>query len=279
MTEELGRNLKQEGDVVLIDKHADGRIWVLTMNRPHRMNAMGDGMAGDITAALEAYRDDRNARVMVITGAGDKAFCTGADLIETSESHAEATDGKAKPSRAMGRLGFFNMSETLNLWKPTIAAINGYAIAGGFMMAMQCDIRIMADHAKVGIAETRWNMPGAAWMAPLTRQMPLGCAMELTMWGDTKYDAQRCYDIGWAQAVVPKEKLMETAMSYADRMLDMGPRSVSNNKEMVYRGAYMDPRDSQRFGAALEKNLQGMADSIEGPLAFSEKRRPKFKNA
>ena len=279
MTEELGRNLKQEGDVVLIDKHADGKIWVMTMNRPHRMNALGDGMAGAMTEAFEAYRDDRNARVMVITGAGDKAFCAGADLIETSESHEEAGDSKAKPSSGMGRLGYINLAESLNLWKPTIAAINGFAIAGGFMVAMQCDIRIMADHAKVGIAETRWNMPGAAWMAPLTRQMPLGCALELTMWGDTKYDAQRCYDIGWAQSVVPKEKLMETAMAYADRMLDMGPRSVSNNKEMVYRGAYMDPRDSQRFGSALEKNLQGMADSIEGPLAFSEKRRPNFKNA
>lgn len=99
------------------------------------------------------------------------------------------------------------------------------------------------------------------------------------MWGDTRYDAKRCYDIGWAQAVVPTEKLMEVAMAYADRMLDMGPRSVSNNKEMVYRGAYMDPRDSHRFGTALEKNLQGMADSVEGPLAFSEKRRPNFKNA
>lgn len=279
MAEELGRNLKQQGDVVLIDKHADDRIWVVTMNRPHRLNAMGDGMAGLLTEAFEAYRDDKNARVMVITGAGDKAFCTGADLIETTESHQQAEDGKARPSRNMGRLGFFNMSETLNLWKPTIAAINGFAIAGGFMMAMQCDIRIMADHAKVGIAETRWNMPGAAWMAPLTRQMPLGCALELTMWGDTKYDAQRCYDIGWAQAVAPKENLMKVAMAYADRMLDMGPRSVSNNKEMVYRGAYMDPRDSLRFGTALEKNLQGMADSIEGPLAFSEKRRPNFKNA
>lgn len=279
MVKRQGRHLKQQGEVVLIEKHTEGKIWVMTMNRPHRMNALGDGMAGAMTEAFEAYRDDRNARVMIVTGAGDKAFCAGADLIETSESHAEAGDGVAKPSRGMGRLGFFNLAESLNLWKPTIAAVNGFAIAGGFMVAMQCDIRIMADHARVGIAETRWNMPGATWMAPLTRQMPLGCALELTMWGDTKYSAQRCYDIGWAQAVVPKEKLMATAMAYADRMLDMGPRAVSNNKEMVYRGAYMDPRDSQRFGRALEKNLQGMADSIEGPLAFSEKRRPNFKNA
>ncbi len=113
-------------------------------------------------------------------------------------------------------------------------------------------------------------------MAPLTRQMPLGCALELTLWGDTQYKAERCYQIGWAQAVVPREKLLETALSYADRMLDMGPRAVRNNKEMVYRGAYMDPRDSLRFGSALEQNLRGMKDSVEGPTAFSEKRRPNF---
>lgn len=279
MSEKSNRDTQQEGDVVLIDKRADGRIWVITMNRPHRMNSFGDGMAGALTAAFEAYRDDPVARIAVITGTGDKAFCAGADLIETSEARQAEKDGSPKPKKNMGKLGFINMSETLDLWKPTIAAINGFAIAGGFMMAMQCDIRIMAEHATVGIAETRWNMPGAMWMAPLTRQMPLGCALELTMWGDTKYDAQRCYNIGWAQAVVPKEKLMEIALAYADRMLDMGPKSVSNNKEMVYRGAYMDPRDSARYGIVLERNLRGMADSVEGPKAFSEKRRPNFINA
>ena len=276
------RNTKQEGDVVLIDKQSEGRIWVITMNRPHRMNSFGDGMGGALTEALIAYRDDKQARVAVITGAGEKAFCAGADLIATSEGREAAKDVKSAPTKAeinKDKLDFINMSEKLNLWKPTIAAINGFAIAGGFMMAMQCDIRIMAEHATVGIAETRWNMPGAAWMAPLTRQMPLGCALELTMWGDTKYDAQRCYNIGWAQAVVPKEKLMEMALAYADRMLDMGPRSVSNNKELVYRGAYMEPSISFRYGVAVEKNLRGMADSIEGPKAFSEKRRPNFINA
>ncbi|PCJ17004.1 MAG: hypothetical protein COB04_09760, partial [Gammaproteobacteria bacterium] len=188
MSEKTNRNTQQEGDVVLVDKQADGQIWVITMNRPHRMNSFGDGMAGVLTEVFEAYRDDPIARVAVITGAGDKAFCAGADLIETSEARQAQKDGAPRPKKNMGKLGFINMSETLDLWKPTIAAINGFAIAGGFMMAMQCDIRIMAEHATVGIAETRWNMPGAMWMAPLTRQMPLGCALELTMWGDTKYD-------------------------------------------------------------------------------------------
>jgi enoyl-CoA hydratase/carnithine racemase len=276
MAAKTGRDLKQEGEVVRIDVHEGGKIWVITMNRPHRMNALGGGMAGALNDAFEAYRDNKQARVAILTGAGDRAFCTGADLIETAEIRQAQARGEEPPPGAMRRLELANMSESLGLWKPTIGALNGFAIAGGFMLAMQCDIRIMAEHARVGIAEARWNMPGASWMAPLCRQMPLGCALELTMWGDTQYDAQRCYQIGWAQAIAPKEELMSVAMKYADRMLDMGPRAVRNNKEMIYRGATMEPSSSMRFGTALEQNLRGMKDSIEGPLAFSEKRRPNF---
>jgi enoyl-CoA hydratase/carnithine racemase len=267
-----------EKEVVKLEKLSDGRIWVLTMNRPDRMNSMGENLAGQLSDRLAEYRDDKQARVAIITGAGTKAFCAGADLIEAAQMGEDKKNGVEPSVKGMGRMDFMNMAERMELWKPTIAAVNGYAIAGGFMIAMNCDIRIIADHAKVGIGETRWNMPGALWMAPLSRQMPLGCALELTMWGDAQYTAERCLQIGWAQAVVPQEKLMEKALEYADRMLDMGPRSVRNNKEMVYRGAYMDPLESQRWGQALEQNLNGMSDSVEGLKAFAEKRRPVFRD-
>ena len=279
MTTETGRDHVQEGPVVLVDKLEDGRIWVITMNRPHRMNALGDGMAGALSDAFEAYRDDKQARVAIVTGAGNRAFCAGADLIETAENRKAIAEGKPPPSKGMGPLRFFNMSEKFELWKPTIAAINGFAVAGGFAVAMQCDIRIMADTAKVGVAEVRWNMGGAGWMAPITRQMTLGAALELCLWGDTQYTAQRCYEIGWAQKVVPLDDLMPTAMAYAQRMLDMAPREVRNVKQMLYRGFNMNPLDSMTMGSWLEQNLAGMQDSIEGPLAFAEKRRPNFIDA
>ena len=171
------------------------------------------------------------------------------------------------------------LSEGMDLWKPTIAAVNGYAIAGGFTLAMRCDIRIMAEDARVGISEVRWNMGGAGWMTPLTRQIGLGSALELILWGDIQYGAERCYQLGWAQRVVPREQLMETAMDYAQRALDMAPRAVRNMKQALYRGFYMDPLSGQAYGSALEQNLGGMQDSIEGPLAFSEKRRPNFIDA
>jgi enoyl-CoA hydratase len=127
------------------------------------------------------------------------------------------------------------------MWKPTIAAINGYAVAAGWFMAQQCDIRIAAEHAEMGVAETRWNMP-AAWISTMTRQMHIGHALEIVLWGDKRITAQRAYEIGWVNRVVPKEKLMEEASSWAERMLDLAPRAVRNCKEILYRAHYMPAR-------------------------------------
>lgn len=272
-----GRDTPQEtfGPVVKVEKEAGGGIYVITLNRPHRLNAIGDGLSEALEEAFIEFRDDPDARVAVLTGAG-RAFCAGADLINTAETRAAEARESQRPSPAARRRNAVPLSESLGLWKPTIAAINGYAVAGGFMYAMQCDIRIMAEEARVGIAETRWNMGGAGWMAPLTRQIGLGSALELILWGDTLYTAQRCYEIGWVQRVVPGDELLSTAMDYAERALVMAPRAVRNMKEALYRGYYMDPLEGQAFGNAIEQNLAGMQDSIEGPSAFSEKRRPRF---
>ena len=164
------------------------------------------------------------------------------------------------------------------MWKPTIAAVNGYAIAGGFMMAMQCDIRIAAEHARFGVAEARWNMSGGNWMAPLTRIIGLGHALELCLWGDTQITAERAYEIGFVNQVVPKEQLMDTAMEWASRMLDLAPRAVRNIKECLYRGYYLSPLDANALGQAIEQNLRGMKDSLEGPRAFTERRKPVFRD-
>lgn len=272
-----GRDTPQEtfGPVVKVEKEAGGGIYVITLNRPHRLNAIGDGLSEALEAAFIEFRDDPDARVAVLTGAG-RAFCAGADLINTAETRAAEAGESKRLAPAARRRNVVPLSESLGLWKPTIAAINGYAVAGGFMYAMQCDIRIMAEEARVGIAETRWNMGGAGWMAPLTRQIGLGSALELILWGDTLYTAQRCYEIGWVQRVVPGDKLLSTAMDYAERALVMAPRAVRNMKEALYRGYYMDPLEGQAFGNAIEQNLAGMQDSIEGPSAFSEKRKPRF---
>ena len=267
------RSTPQEvfGPVVKVDKLEGGGIYLITLNRPHRLNSIGDGLGEALYDAFVEYRDDRNARCAVLTGAG-RAFCAGADLINTAATREAEREGRPSPVHVPDRSkNAVPLSERLNLWKPTIAAINGWAVAGGFMYAMQCDIRIMSEEARVGIAEARWNMGGAGWMVPLTRQIGLGSALELTLWGDTQYDAERCHQLGWVQRVVPREVLLETALEYARRMLYLAPRAVRNMKQALYRGYYMEPLMGQQFGAAIEQNLQGMNDSIEGPKAVQRK--------
>jgi enoyl-CoA hydratase/carnithine racemase len=277
-----GRDTPQEtfGPEVLVDRAAEGRIHVITLNRPHRLNALGGGLRAALYDAWTDFRDDPTARVAVLTGAG-RAFSAGADLIEAAEQRAAAARSDAPDpeadtqARAQWRAAT-TLAEGMGVWKPVIGAINGPAVAGGFALAMQADIRVMADTAWVGIAEARWNMGGASWMIPVTRQIGLASALELILWGDTRYDAARCHELGWVQRVVPPDQLLPAAMEYAERMLQMAPRAVRNFKQALYRGYYMEPLVGSAYGDALEQNLAGMHDSIEGPRAFAEKRAPRF---
>jgi len=257
--------------VLIYEKRFNGRVVVMTMNRPEVMNSLNAELSNAILEGWERFRDDDEAWVAILTGAGDKAFSAGNDLKETTRIRT----GQIKPVPRRRRLG--SLCEALDLWKPTIAAINGYAIAGGWSLAQQCDIRIAAEHAELGIAEVRWNM-GADWLHPLTRQLHLQHALEIVLWGDRRITAQRAYEMGWVNRVVPKERLMDEAMEWAERILYLAPRDVRNLKEILYRGFYMSPMEGAAFARALEQNLVGMEDSIEGPRAFAEKRKPQFKN-
>ena len=140
------RSTPQEtfGPVVKVEKLEDGGIYLITLNRPHRLNSIGDGLGEALYDAFVEYRDDPNARCAVLTGAG-RAFCAGADLINTAATREAEREGRPSPVHVPDRRkSAVPLSEALNLWKPTIAAINGWAVAGGFMFAMQCDIRIMS---------------------------------------------------------------------------------------------------------------------------------------
>ncbi len=261
-----------EKSVLNYEKKQNGRVVVITLNRPEAMNALNGELSAAIDEAWERFRDDDEAWVAILTGAGDKAFSAGADLKEA----ALIRTGKIKPvvrrRRKQGPL-----SEAIDLWKPTIAAINGFAIAGGWSLAQDCDVRIAAEHAELGVSEVRWNM-GAGWLHALPRQMLLGHALEIVLWGDRRISAQRAYEMGWVNRVVPADRLMDEAMEWAERILYLAPRDVRNLKEILYRSFYMSPMEGAAFARAVEQNLNGMEDSIEGPLAFSEKRQPTFKN-
>jgi len=252
-------------DILLYEKQ--DRIVTITMNRPERLNAWNMELIERLAEAWKQFRDDDNAWVAIVTGAGDKAFCAGVDLIE------EAERGEA----GIGLPEHMPDPRPTEIWKPIIAAINGFALAGGWALAQSCDIRIAAEHAEFGIAETRWNLP-AYFVHDLTRQLHLGHALEIALWGDHRLSAKRGYEIGWINEIVPKEQLMNRAKEWALRMLDLAPRSVRNLKEIIYRGFYMVPSEGAAFAKALEANLRNMEDTVEGPRAFKEGRKPKFKN-
>lgn len=257
--------------VLRYEKKEGGRIVVMTLNRPERMNALNTPLANALADGWERFAADDEAWVAIVTGAGDRAFCAGMDLRERADLDAQGT------TQQMKRRVIYPLSETLNLWKPTIAAINGYCLAGGWNIAQQCDIRIAAEHAEMGISETRWNV-GAGWVHTLSRQLLLAHALEIALWGDKRITAQRAYEMGWVNRVVPKERLMDEAMDWARRMLYLGPRTVRNLKEIIYRGYHMSPLDGKAFAQALEENIIGLEDTVEGPKAFAEGRKPVFKN-
>lgn len=262
-------------DPVLVEKLQDDAIWVVTLNRPDALNTVGEGMGPALTQAFEEFRDEPAARVAILTGAGDRAFCAGLDLNEMARNREASVGGE---TGNIDQGDFSPLAERLGVWKPVIGAVNGYAIAAGMRMLLQCDIRVAAEHASFAITEARFNLAGAGWMASLLREVSLSNALELTLWGDTFWSAQRAYDAGFVQRVVPQEQLMPTAMEYAERMLSLAPRTVRNIKEVLHRTASMSPFEQEAFGRAVEQNLAGMADTAEGAAAFAEKRKPIFRD-
>lgn len=252
-------------DILLYEKQ--DRIVTITMNRPERRNAWSLELMERLEEAWKRFNEDDDAWVAIVTGAGDKAFCAGFDLVEQAE---RAKAGLGLPKR-------IPLPTPFEIWKPIIAAINGYALGGGWALSQACDIRIAAEHAEFGIAETQWNMP-AQYVYDLTRQLHLGHALEVALWGDRRLSAQRGYEVGWINQVVPKEKLMDTAREWASRMLYLAPRAVRELKQIIYRGFYMPPSEANAFAWALQADLFGMEDSVEGPKAFQERRKPQFKN-
>jgi|GEM_PF-485311 len=163
------------------------------------------------------------------------------------------------------------------IWKPMIAAVNGYALAGGLELMLCCDVRVAAEHAVFGLTEVRWAiMPGAGGTQRLPRAVPLAKAMEMILMGET-CSAQEAYRIGLVNAVVPAADVLPTAKRWAATICDRGPLAVRAAKEAILRGLTLPLADGLRLEAFLSGTLRGTEDAAEGPKAFAEKRKPVFK--
>ncbi len=248
---------------ILYDK--SGHVVTVTINRPEAMNSLTAEMSAALDAAFDEFTNDDGAWVAILTGAGDRAFSAGFDLKE------------AIPRLLAGDfMGYEDprKRQFSTVYKPIIAAVNGACIAGGLEMLAGTDLRIAAGHATFSLGEVRWGLvPMGGSHIRLPRQLPWAVAMELLLTGES-ISAQRAYDVGLLNKVVPLPELMPAAHALAETICKNGPLAVRTAKEIAVRALGLEA------GFVLEREVGARViaseDAKEGPRAFAEKRPPDF---
>jgi enoyl-CoA hydratase/carnithine racemase len=249
---------------------SDEGIALITINRPERLNAMDAEHYKALSEAWSTVRDDPAVRVAIVTGAGERSFTTGADI----KSFLTAPAG-------LSEMWLTQRDQLLNrgleVWKPVIAAVNGYCLGGGVTLMLATDIRIAASHATFSVAEVkRGVIPGNGGTQRILEQLPYAVAMEMLLTGDG-IDAVAAERWGLVNKVVPKEDLLDTAYAYARRIAANAPLAVQAAKELAVRSREMDRNTGLRFEAVINRMLGFTEDAKEGPAAFAAKRSPEFK--
>jgi enoyl-CoA hydratase len=246
----------------------EDQIVIITLNRPEALNSINRQLKQELNQAITTFDRDDGARVAIITGAG-RAFCAGRDLKERAADNAAGLQARATDSMGAESLELFE-----HTWKPLIAAINGYAMAGGWAIAQMCDLRLAAEDATMGITEARWSLL-PPFAAALPKLIPMAAALELVLTAKP-ITAQRAYEIGFVNKVVPKERLLEEAKALARQIVDNAPLSIRFFKELAYRGLDMSEPALAALTRHLYDQLLRTEDSKEGPRAFAEKRQPQW---
>ena len=249
-----------------------GRIAVITINRPERMNAVDPETSHELLNAWSDFRDDNELWVAIFTGSGERAFSAGLDLVAVAEAFSKGMEGAFKFDVPFG-----GITRGFEIFKPMIAAINGHCLAGGLEMALCCDIRIAAENATFGLMEVaRAIIPGAGGTQRLPRAIGLPKALELLITG-SRIDAQTALRYGVVSQVVPLPELMPKAMALAELICQNGPIAVRLAKEAACRGYDMTLEQGLALEQKLSDEVWRTEDSREGPVAFAQKRKPEYK--
>lgn len=262
---------------LLFEKH--GAVGVMTLNRPDALNAISPEMMVRLADTAEEISKDDGVRVVVVTGAGEKAFCAGADLgrliplitgarePEDEWDHA-IRDDPHKSERAIRR---FDPD------KPVIAAVNGFAVAGGMEFLQTTDIRFAAEHARFGLQEPKWGLfPLAGSTMRLPRQIPYAHAMEILLTGNL-IDARRALEMGFVNRVLPAADLMPAAMEMAETIAANGPLAVQAIRRSARACLGLPEKEALKVETSFGRPIFATEDAREGPLAFMQKRTPEFK--
>jgi E-phenylitaconyl-CoA hydratase len=245
-------------------------VATITLNRPEKHNAMDSEMYEAISSHLSEIDSNDDIWVGVITGAGDKAFTAGADLVGMHGTAERAEVGWSSPRPTRFDLG-------LEVQKPLIAAVNGYCLAGGLELALVCDIRIASETAQFGCPEVKWNLLHGYGAQLLPRIVGTSNAMYMLLTGQF-IDAVEAMRIGIVSEVVPPDRLMRRVYQLAATICGNGPMAIRMTKELALRSRDLSIPDGIRLYQALNRLVELSDDLEEGTRAFAEKRKPEFKN-
>lgn len=239
----------------------------ITLNRPEVLNALNQEIRNGLEEALIDFRDDPDMLVAILTGEGGRAFSAGMDLKDRARRDAA---GEA-------RVGTRTYIPDLGVFKPIIAAIDGYCVAGGLELSLQCDIRIATEKSEFGLPEPRWSLTAGYGLHNLSRMVPLGEALYMQLTG-RRISSERAYQIGLIQEVVPdRDALFAVADRIAGEVKLCAPLAVKAIKQIVYHGRNLPVEYSQKLAAPLNEQVSATEDAVEGPRAFAEKRPPVWK--
>jgi enoyl-CoA hydratase/carnithine racemase len=247
-----------------------GRIAYVTINRPEVMNALHADANRELSAIWTDFRDDPEVWVGILTGAGTRAFSAGNDLKVTAAGGGSA----ATQTGILG--GFGGITSRFDIFKPIIAAVNGFALGGGLEMALACDIIIAEEHARLGLPEPRVGlMAGAGGVHRLPRQIPVKLAMLMILTG-RHITAQEAKSIGLVNEVVPQGQSVAAAERVAEEILQCAPLSVRASKQAAMQGLDLPLPEALSRRYELVAAMRASEDTREGPRAFAEKRPPRW---
>jgi enoyl-CoA hydratase/carnithine racemase len=243
----------------------------MTLDRPERGNALSRRMVAPVRAVWRDVMADPEVRVLVVTGAGERHFCTGADVLEVAETGTtSAGDGTAREAIAWSSLGH-------GVWKPVICALNGLVAGGGLHFVADADIVVAADHVEIMDTHTSVGMVGAVENVGLTHRLPLGSVLRMTLSGKHyRMRAERAYALGLVDELCDRASLLSTAYEIAEGIAQNSPNAVQLSKQAIWSSLGREHEVALEYAWALARMQRNHPDFVEGSRAFAEKRPPRW---
>jgi (E)-benzylidenesuccinyl-CoA hydratase len=259
---------------ILCERH--GPVTLITLNRPEKMNSLDYEANQQLIQCFREFQGDDEARVAVVTGAGEQAFCAGADLKTFTMAYATRPAPEFRQMFIEG-LGFGGITRGLKIDKPIIAAINGYAMSGGFELALAADVRFCSPDALFAIQDVRWGMhPCDGGCVRLPKIVGLGRAMEIILSGE-RFDAAHAQRIGLVSRIIPQADLVPQTIRYAQMLATRSPMAQRFVKDVEYRAPGLSLEEAIRMELRSFSDLAHSEDLVEGVTAFKERRPARLK--